>query len=1094
MHLQELQGGLGGIELETHVDQHAGVLDKLGLLLRGADGDQDVLRRQLEAGGDHSLQEGLVLILAEASDLTSGLHLHTQPGVRVLQAAEGEDRHLGRDEIHVDGLDHDGALRDAQHDPRRNADEVDVVRLGDEGQGAGCSQVALDDHDLVLLAHELDVEGAGNVQCPADFLADALHAAVRLHEELLCGQEQRRISAVHTCVLHVLCDRIVDNLAIRADGVQLDLLSARDVLRDDDGVITAHNGRVPQESLELLVRVDHTHCRAREHVRGAHQAWEARALGEVEGLLHRGEFGPLRLVDPQGVAQLAEPEAILAHVDGVDVRAQDLNTVFVQAHRQVVRRLPSHGDHDAGRLLQFRNVHDDLMAELLEVEPIGLVEVCRDGLGVAIDDDGLVAQAPQGLDARDRAPIKLHAAADAVAAATEHHDAGLLLSRDEVHIGLDVAVSGQQHVVLDAAVRQVQVVGFGGELGRQGVDLLHKGAEADLLPQAPDVLLLHGSAHVLLLGRGPGGRRLRRDLHGPELLGDLSVCEARALGLAEEYLATGEFREGHGAQGLIHQVDVVQLGQEPTVDGGQLVHILDGHSQPEALGDGPDTRGRRVRQLGLDGLQRVGILVPVQQLVVEALSFEADATLVDHAQGLLDHLLESPADGHDLADALHARADCLVDGRELTEVPARNLGDDVVQRRLEACGRDPGDTVAETHEVAAECELGRDVSQRVTGRLGCQCTASGQTGIHLDDAELLAQRVDGVLDVALADDAQVTNHLESALAKPEVFVVRERLRRGDDNGVAGVGADGVEVLHVADGDAVVVGVPNDLVLQLLPALQALVDDDLRAVDQGLGSQLPQLIIIMGEAAAQAAQCKCGTHKDRVADLLRKPNSILDVGATSALGDLVAAELDSLCEELAIFRRHDCLDGRPHHTHVVLLKDALLVKLDTAHQCRLSTKGAEDAVGPLALDDLCDKLRSHRQKVNAVRVPGRCLHCGDVRVHQNRLDTRLAQRLNGLAAGVVELACLADGQAARAQDQDLALMHRQRIRDGRDARAHGLHDAPNKVVEEEGGIRGATACLWVELHGEPRAGLVDDAFVAAVVGVDHERRPIRKQRG
>mmetsp|Transcript_157545 Transcript_157545/g.502055 ORF Transcript_157545/g.502055 Transcript_157545/m.502055 type:complete len:252 (+) Transcript_157545:1049-1804(+) len=251
---------------------------------------------------------------------------------------------------------------------------------------------------------------------------------------------------------------------------------------------------------------------------------------------------------------------------------------------------------------------------------------------------------------------------------------------------------------------------------------------------------------------------------------------------------------------------------------------------------------------------------------------------------------------------------------------------------------------------------------------------------------------------------------------------------------------------------------------------------------------------MGEAAAQAAQCKRGTHKDRVADLLRKPNGILDVGATSALGDLVAAELDSLCEELAIFRRHDCLDGRPHHTHVVLLKDALLVKLDTAHQCRLSTKGAEDAVGPFALDDLSDKLRSHRQEVHAVGVAGRCLHCGDVRVHQNRLDTRLAQRLNGLAAGVVELACLADGQAARAQDQDLALMHRQRIRDGRDARAHGLHDAPNKVVEEEGGIRGATASLWVKLHGEPRAGLVDDAFVAAVVGVDHEGRPIHRQRG
>ena len=40
---------------------------------------------------------------------------------------------------------------------------------------------------------------------------------------------------------------------------------------------------------------------------------------------------------------------------------------------------------------------------------------------------------------------------------------------------------------------------------------------------------------------------------------------------------------------------------------------------------------------------------------------------------------------------------------------------------------------------------------------------------------------------------------------------------GDDNAVAGVDAEGVEVFHVADGDAVVGAVPDDLVFQLLPA-------------------------------------------------------------------------------------------------------------------------------------------------------------------------------------------------------------------------------------------------------------------------------------
>ena len=84
-----------------------------------------------------------------------------------------------------------------------------------------------------------------------------------------------------------------------------------------------------------------------------------------------------------------------------------------------------------------------------------------------------------------------------------------------------------------------------------------------------------------------------------------------------------------------------------------------------------------------------------------------------------------------------------------------------------------------------------------------------------------------VLDVALADDAEPPHDLERSLAQQEVLAVRQRLRRRNDDRVARVHAERVEVLHVAHGETVVLAVAHDLVLDLLPAAQVLVDQNLR---------------------------------------------------------------------------------------------------------------------------------------------------------------------------------------------------------------------------------------------------------------------------
>ena len=95
------------------------------------------------------------------------------------------------------------------------------------------------------------------------------------------------------------------------------------------------------------------------------------------------------------------------------------------------------------------------------------------------------------------------------------------------------------------------------------------------------------------------------------------------------------------------------------------------------------------------------------------------------AQRLLQRFLERPADRHRLADRLHLRGQRRVGVGELLEGPARHLGDDVVDGRLEAGRRLAGDVVAQLVEAIADGQLGGDLGDGEAGRLGGQGAGRG---------------------------------------------------------------------------------------------------------------------------------------------------------------------------------------------------------------------------------------------------------------------------------------------------------------------------------------------------------------------------------
>ena len=91
-----------------------------------------------------------------------------------------------------------------------------------------------------------------------------------------------------------------------------------------------------------------------------------------------------------------------------------------------------------------------------------------------------------------------------------------------------------------------------------------------------------------------------------------------------------------------------------------------------------------------------------------------------------ERLFESAADGHDFAHGFHLRGEDRLGGAEFLEIKARDLGHDVIDRRLERAGRGAGDVVGELVERVADGKLGRHARDREARGLGGQRARSAK--------------------------------------------------------------------------------------------------------------------------------------------------------------------------------------------------------------------------------------------------------------------------------------------------------------------------------------------------------------------------------
>ena len=394
----------------------------------------------------------------------------------------------------------------------------------------------------------------------------------------------------------------------------------------------------------------------------------------------------------------------------------------------------------------------------------------------------------------------------------------------------------------------------------------------------------------------------------------------------------------------------------------------------------------------------------------------ADARF-ERTHGFQQRLLHRAPDGHHFARGLHLRAELVRGIGELVEGETGDLRHDVVQRRFERSRRigDPDFVERESHG-----DLRADTCYGIARSLRRQGRGARHAGIDLDQIVFEREGVECELHIAAALDLQLADDLQRRVAQHLELLVGERLARGNDDRVAGVDTHRVDVLHAADADGRVVAVAHHLVLDLLVALDALLDEHLvhGRKRKGVAHHLAQFGLVVGETAARAAQREGRTQHHRIADFLGHRDGLLDRHGDMRRKHRLAQRLAQLLEQLAVLGALDRLERRAQDFDLALFQNALLGQLHGEVQARLSAQPRDDGVGALEADDLGDVFQRQRLHVDFVRDV-RVGHDGSgVRVGEDHLVTLLLEREARLRTRIVELGGLSDDDGTRTDDQNL----------------------------------------------------------------------------
>ena len=907
---QHARRTLGGADIKAQVAKDTRDRKDVALVaiahanehLAGARVGQLVVDRQLRLG------VCLGIALGDTHDLARRLHLGTQDNVGARETTPGHNGFLHAEPIELTLVARQAQAGDgiARHDTRRTLGQRHAGGLGDKRHGAAGTRVGLDHVNGLALDGVLHVNQAAYAQRHRD----AARGLAELRLQALAKAERRnagrRVAGVNTGLLDMLQNAADVDLFAVAQGVDVGLDCTLQEAVQVHRVVGANARSLGHVIAQMLGIVGDHHAAAAQHVARTHQQWVADVRGHGLGLLKRGGLARRRVHDTQLVEQSGEALAVLGKVDGIGLGAHDVHAALLEHARQLKRGLAAERHHDAIGALNVDNVHDVLVGERLKVQTVGRVIVGRDGLGIAVDHDGLKAAGRQRVARVHTAVIELDTLANAVGAGAQDHRLGLVRRRGLVG---SHALLGIRARAVDVLVRLVVVLRGARELRSAGINRLHAGNHAQALAIG---------AHKALVRAGQRG--------------NLGV--ARAVLLEQAHRVGVDILHTQAADALLNLHHVVDAVEVPRVDaaGG-----MDASDVP-ATAQGLDHKEDAVLGRGCHSLSKL----IVAQLIGTLFATGANAlvAILQRTHGLAKGLLKGAADRHDLAHGLHARGERGIGTLELLEGKARHLDHAVVNRGLKAGRRCLGNVVDDLVERVAHGKARGGLGDGETRGLGGQRGRTAHARVHLDDDQAAGVGVHGKLHVGAAGlDADLLQDGERGDTHALILKVGERLRRRHGDGVAGMHAHGVEVLDRAHDDAVAGVVTHDLHLVLFPTLDGLLDQYLmgRRELKALAHDGDELLVGMSDAATGAAEGKARAQYAGIAHALGDGLGVGHAVGIARARDLQANLGHGLVKEFAVLAALDGGQVATDHLDAVLVQRAVFRQLDGGVQTGLAAQ-------------------------------------------------------------------------------------------------------------------------------------------------------------
>ena len=491
------------------------------------------------------------------------------------------------------------------------------------------------------------------------------------------------------------------------DGIDVDL-DALQVAIDADGPIGVDDGGRGELPGEVLGRVAEVDGQAADDERGPDDDRVADPLGEGQGLLHRVGHAAVRLGDAEAVEERREAGPFLGLVDGLEVGAEELDAAGRERRGEVEGRLAAVGHERrqevlAGRRLGVDDASDALGVEGLEVEASRGVEVGRDGLRVGVDHHRRPAGPPERVGGLDGAVVELDPLPDPDRAAADHERAPggrpaapPAPSRPRRRSSRSRASRRRTRRRRCRPSRSPGTRPRARRASRRASKVTPASAASS---RSPKPARLTVARSVVALG-------VRRDRPGagPRLATSASRATLRPISARNQVCDPGRHRDRRpgarpvaGAPRTRHRRSSDGARKRRRTIGAAVRWAWRVDSQAS-----PPSSIQRMRRVVSASRGRPRARRQDRGQVVDASGAQAGSSASGPApacsrprRALLRARPEGPIDGHDLARRLHLAAERPVRGRELVEREARQLDDDVVERRLEGgdgrAGHDVGD-------------------------------------------------------------------------------------------------------------------------------------------------------------------------------------------------------------------------------------------------------------------------------------------------------------------------------------------------------------------------------------------------------------------